>query len=273
MHERPGYLAALARRRGPALRAAPRRLPAPPGLPEGERLRRGGQGLARRRHPRRRPLRLRPRRPDGAARGGVRACPRACRALPRPRAERHRRRPAGGDRHRDRPRPPEAGRAAERLDAPAQDAVPRADAEAAARPPTTSDARVAPHFIARVLAGSAAVADDGGRFLMSPRRAPRPRRRPPRRQPGARRGAAGSPTPGPSWRCPTRTRPGRRRRRSPPPRSPRSGASASPPASGAAATRSPPPAWRRRSRGCSRPMARRVARRPARARATAARVG
>ena len=30
------------------------------------------------------------------------------------------------------------------------------------------DARAAPHFIARVLAGSAAVADDGGRFLMSP---------------------------------------------------------------------------------------------------------
>ena len=63
---------------------------------------------------------------------------------------------------------------------------------------------------------------------------------------------AASPTPGPSWRCPTRTRPGRRRRRSPPPRSPRSGAPPSSPASGAAATRSPPPGWRRRSRACSR---------------------
>jgi hypothetical protein len=40
------------------------------------------------------------------------------------------------------------------------------------KPPEASDdaaARVAPRFVARVLAGSAAVADDGGRFLMSPR--------------------------------------------------------------------------------------------------------
>ena len=38
-----------------------------------------------------------------------------------------------------------------------------------AEAPDDAAARVAPHFVARVLAGSAAVADDGGRFLMSPR--------------------------------------------------------------------------------------------------------
>jgi hypothetical protein len=40
------------------------------------------------------------------------------------------------------------------------------------KPPEAADnaaARVAPHFVARVLAGSTAVADDGGRFLMPPR--------------------------------------------------------------------------------------------------------
>ena len=60
------------------------------------------------------------------------------------------------------------GPAAERLDAPAQDAVPRADAEAAPHATTAAADRIAPHFVARVLAGSSAIADDGGRFLLSP---------------------------------------------------------------------------------------------------------
>ncbi len=204
LNARPGYLAAIhaaaARHFEPHLVD----LPAPPGLPEGERLRRGGQGLARRPDPGRRPLRLRPRRADRPARGGLRACPRACHALPRPRPERPRRRPAGRDRHGGRPRPADAGAAAERLDAPAQDAVPRADAEAARGPRRRGGA------------GGAALRRPGARRLGGGRRrrralpdvaapAPRAGRRPPRRQPRAGRG----PRPRRPRALPGAARPGR----------------------------------------------------------------
>ena len=274
MHEPARLPRGAPRRRRPALRAAPRDLPAPPGLPEGERLRRGGQGLVRRHihdddhydydHAARiaqleaafGPARVhvalyRDPGPNDIV-GDLLAATGT--AIDRARLRRSRRRTSrcpGARRC-------SSGRCRSRREA-ADDAA----------------ARVAPHFVARVLAGSAAVADDGGRFLMSPRRAPRAGRRPPRRQPGAGRG--------PRARrprvLPGAARPGRaldaagadHRRRG------RRGLArrASPPASGAAATRSPPPGWRRRSRGCSRrwPAASRGRPAPTPTAATPARVG
>ena len=122
------------------------------------------------------------------------------------------------------------------------------------KPPEAPDdaaARVAPHFVARVLAGSAAVADDGGRFLMSPRQrhALVAAHLAGNRALVEGRGLAdpGSfldlPDPDAPWAPPA----------------PITAAEVaavwrapSSPASGAAATRSPPPGWRRRSRACSR---------------------
>ena len=113
------------RRRRRALRGDGDRLRPPPGLPEGEHLRPVGEGLVLGRHPRQRPLRLRPRRQAPRARGDLRPRPGAADRLRRRRPRRHRR--AVPRRARPRPRQGAArpGRAGERLDAPAQAPVPR----------------------------------------------------------------------------------------------------------------------------------------------------
>ena len=116
---------------------------------------------------------------------------------------------------------------------------------AAAEHADNAAARFPAGFVARVLAGSAPVADDGGRFLLSPRRPPRAGRRAPRGQPGA-------------GRPPRHRRPGRLRRAA------RPGGALEPagadhPARG---RRGLARVARRRPRR-PRPLARRLARRPA----------
>ena len=121
---------------------------------------------------------------------------------------------------------------------------------AAAEHVENAAARFPAGFVAKVLAGSAAVADDGGRFLMSPaeRHALVAAHLDGNRALVARHGIA---DPGGFVELPDPRRPGARRRRSPHARSPRSGASPSPPPAPGATRCAPPgspPGWRGRSR-------------------------